>query len=261
MTLLYVTNLVIRYRSAGHGPAAVEGASFLMQQGEVVGVVGGSGSGKSSMAMAIGRLTDYLPCSVEGGISLMGKPVLALNAKEIRDVRKHDIAYVFQEPAVALNPVFRVRDQIREALDKYDARSVQDLLKTVKLDDAARVANAYPHQLSGGMKQRVMIAMALAKNPSLLIADEPTTALDVTVQKEILRLFVSLKKERKLSVLFITHDLQVAAAVADRILVMHEGRIVEEINEVQKLQVAHPYSKKLLSCSMAGRKPKSFFEV
>ncbi len=261
MNLLRVDNLSVTYRTGGEAIPAVRGATLEIREKEMVSLVGESGSGKSTLGLAIGRLLPGAASTLSGEIFFRGEDVLLFSSEKIREFRRKHIAYVFQEPASSLNPVFRVRSQIEECLPRKSREKAEHYLALAQIPDPLRVAEAYPHELSGGMKQRAMIAMALAKNPNLLIADEPTTALDVTVQKEILRLFVSLKKERKLSILFITHDLQVAAAVSDRILVMQEGRIVEEITDTQKLSVAHPYSRKLLSCAMAGRKPKTLFEV
>ena len=261
MSLLYVKDLCITYRSGNKNYPAVVNVSFDIQEGEIVSLVGESGSGKSSVALAIGRLTDYLSCSVTGSLIFKDKPIFQLDPRELRDFRRREIAYVFQEPATSLNPVFKVGDQIREVLEKKDAKEAKELLRKVQLVDVERVYRAYPHELSGGMKQRAMIAMALGKQPDLLIADEPTTALDVTVQKEILRLLLQLKRQRALSILLITHDLRVASAISDRILIMQHGKLVEEIKDPKKLEVFYPYSVKLLSCARMGGQPKSFFEV
>ena len=259
--ILLVKELCVFYQAGGKSRPAVWKADFKVNEGEIVTLVGESGSGKSSAAMAVGRLTDFLPCKVSGQIFFEDKPILAMNDEEIRAVRRHGIGYVFQEPSASLNPVFRVGDQIAEAMDDPDRPPIIELLKSVRLDDVERVARSYPHELSGGMKQRVMIAMALAKNPRLLIADEPTTALDVTVQREILRLLLDLRREKGLSILFITHDLGVAMAVSDRIIVMKDGQIVEEIADPRDLRVRHPYTAKLLACAKPAIEPKMYFEV
>lgn len=261
MSLVRVKNLSVFYHMGKRNESAVWKASFGIGRGEIVALVGGSGSGKSTVAMAIGRLTDFVPCDVSGVIMFKDRIILKLGEEEIRQVRRSEIAYVFQEPATSLNPVFSIRSQLGEALEEKSEEAAYDLLRAVQLADVRRIANAYPHELSGGMKQRAMIAMALAKKPDLLIADEPTTALDVTVQKEILRLLVQLKAGKDLSILFITHDIKVASAIADRILIMHRGEIVEEILDPKHLVVGHAYSRRLLNCATTGRKPKTYFEV
>jgi len=261
MKLLEVRDLSIRYRSRQGWEEAVRGVSLEVERGEVVTLVGESGSGKSSVAMALGRITDFMPCEVQGSILFKERSILDLGPREIQRVRRTEIGYVFQEPAASLNPVLRVGDQIEEVLEHKTRAKIQELLSSVQLLDSERVSLAYPHELSGGMKQRVMIAMALAKNPDLVIADEPTTALDVTVQGEILKLFLQLQRKKQLSILFITHDLHIASMISNRIYIMQGGQIVEEIRDPKTMAVTHPYSRKLLSATRVGEKPKTYLEV
>ena len=261
MSLLEINDLNITYFSRVGEHEAVRGFSLTMDAGEVVSLVGESGSGKSSVAMAIGRLLDYVPCHVTGSITFEGKKIFDMNPAEIRAVRRTHMGYVFQEPAVSLNPVFTVRNQIEEISNRRDEAKVLELLSKVQLTDPARVSRSYPHELSGGMQQRVMMAMALAKEPSLLIADEPTTALDATTQKEVLRLLLNLKKQASLTLLFVTHDLNIAAAISDRILVMKNGRLVEEIRDMAHLAPREDYSVKLFRSSLLHDEPKHLLDI
>ncbi len=257
--LLYITNLKVTYRSASGGRReAVAGVSLSLREGEILSLVGGSGSGKSTLGFSIARLTDFLPCSAQGSILLKERNVLEMTAREIQNLRRHEVAYVFQEPGSALNPVLTVGEQVKESAG--GGARAGEALEDVGFRDPDRILRAYPHELSGGMKQRAVIAMALAKDPALLVADEPTTALDSASQKEILKLLGALRS-RRLGVLFITHDLNVACALSDRILVMQSGRIVDEIKDPRRPAPSHPYTRKLLNCAMAGRNPKAFFEV
>jgi len=261
MSFLEVKNLDVTYLSRGEEVHAVQNVSFTMEAGEVVSLVGESGSGKSSVAMAVGRLLDYAPCRVTGSVVFEGKPVFEMNPAAIQTFRKTEVAYVFQEPAASLNPVFTVRDQVEEIWDHRDEAKVLELLSSVQLSDPERVSHSYPHELSGGMKQRVMIAMALAKQPRLFVADEPTTALDATVQKEVLGLLLDLKKKKSLTLLFITHDLNIAVAISDCILIMKDGQIVEEIRDVKNLKAQHPYTQKLFRASLLHDEPKHYLDV
>ena len=261
MTLVDVKGLGVRYRSASGTTDAVRGISFKVNEGEFVSLVGGSGSGKSTAALAIARLTDHLPCEVSGTVSFKGRDLLSMGADELRTVRRQGIAYVFQDPSASLNPVMRVGEQIAEVWGAPDPARVSELLASVRIEDTARVARAYPHQLSGGMKQRAVIAMALAKKPSLIVADEPTSALDAVSQRQVLSLFMDMRRTHRVSTLFITHDLNVARVLSDRILVMQEGLIVEEIADPRHLNLNHPYAVKLLRAAEAGRRPKTLFEV
>ncbi len=242
------------------GPApAVDDVSFEIARGETLGLVGESGSGKSVTAFSIIRLVQPPGRIAAGRIRFNGRDLLTLTEREMREVRGADIALIFQEPMTALNPVFTVGDQIAETLVVHRratgrearARAIE-LLASVRIPDAADRVNDYPHQLSGGMRQRVLIAMALACRPSLVIADEPTTALDVTIQAEVLDLLREMKAARNLSLLLITHDLGVIAETADRVAVMYAGRIVEQgpVRAVFR-QPQHPYTRGLLA-SMPG---------
>jgi len=239
---------------------AVNDVSFDIQQGETLGLVGESGSGKSVAAFSIMRLVQS-PGRVAGGsIYFRGRDLLRLSEREMRNVRGAEIALIFQEPMTALNPVFTIGDQLRETLLVHGAASRRDararaveLLQAVKIPDAAARVDDYPHQLSGGMRQRVLIAMALACRPALVIADEPTTALDVTIQAQILDLLREMKAAFNLSLLLITHDLGVIAETADRVAVMYAGRIVEQgaVRDVFR-QPQHPYTRGLLASIPGG---------
>ena len=235
----------------------VNDVSFTLAQGETLGIVGESGSGKTILSLALMGLEPY-GARHTGQAFLNAKnqrELLKCSREELRAIRGRDIAMIFQEPMTALNPVVRVGDQIAEAIrihepqigEKEIQRRVLASLERAAMPDPARRARQYPHQLSGGLRQRVMIAMALAANPRILIADEPTTALDVTVQKQILELLATLRRELQLSMLFITHDLGVVAQVADRIAVMYAGRIVEYGPVLEVLRAPrHPYTAGLL---------------
>ena len=260
--LLRVDRLRTVFPVAGGEAAAVDGVSFDIRRGETLGLVGESGSGKSVTALSIVRLVPP-PGRIAGGrIELDGRDVLDFDARAMRDVRGRRIGFVFQEPAAALNPVFSIGSQIAETVAAHGlargaaarARAV-DLLDAVRVPDPARRAREYPHELSGGLKQRAMIALALAADPDLVIADEPTTALDATVQAEVLDLLRDLRARFHLSLLLITHDLGVVAAIADRVAVMYAGRIVES-GPVDRLfaSPAHPYTRGLLAC-IPGQQP------
>ena len=233
----------------------VDRVSFRIAPGETLGVVGESGSGKSVTAFSILRLLQP-PGQITGGQVLFeGRNLLTLSEREMRDVRGAKISLIFQEPMTALNPVMRVGDHIAEALIVHGMASRTDanqraieLLEAVRIPDPARRVRDYPHQLSGGMRQRVMIAIALACRPPLIIADEPTTALDVTIQAQVLELLRDLRATFNLSLLLITHDFGVIAEMADRVAVMFQGRIVEEGPVRQILRTPqHPYTRTLLA--------------
>src|SRR5215204_6424525 len=252
--LLEVRNLQTHFPTRTGLVRAVDGVSFHLDRGELLGLVGESGCGKSMTALSIMLLVAPPGRIVNGEILFDGKDLLKLSDSEMRDMRGDDIAMIFQDPMTSLNPVFTVGEQIAEALrlhrkmSRHEARQATiEAMREVAIPDPARRVNDYPHQLSGGMRQRVMIAMALACNPKLLIADEPTTALDVTIQAQILELLDDLRKQRDLAVLLITHDLGVVAEVADRVAVMYTGRIVEE-SPVEELfaRPKHPYTEGLL---------------
>lgn len=252
-SLLDVRDLCVHFGSVDEPIRAVDGVDFQIFPGEMVALVGESGSGKSLSALSLVNLIPQPAGRIAGGsIRFQGRELVGLNDSALRSIRGRKISYVFQEPATSLNPVFRVGWQIGEAIRLLRTgvavrREVQALLAAVGLPDPARAARAYPHELSGGMQQRVMIAMALACNPDLLVADEPTTALDVTVQKQILDLLVELRATRNLSILLITHNLGIVAHVADRVYVMNRGKMVESGSTRAVLKAPqHAYTKKLL---------------
>ncbi len=252
--LLDVRDLHTHFPTRAGLVRAVDGVSFHLDRGELLGLVGESGCGKSITALSIMRLIAPPGKIVSGDIRFNGRDLLALPDAEMRRIRGDDIAMIFQDPMTSLNPVYTVGEQIAEALRlhrklsrKAAREAAIDAMREVAIPDPARRADDYPHQLSGGMRQRVMIAMALACDPKLLIADEPTTALDVTIQAQILELLNELRTTRELAVLLITHDLGVVAEVADRVAVMYTGRIVEE-SPVSELfaRPKHPYTEGLL---------------
>jgi peptide/nickel transport system ATP-binding protein len=252
--LLEVRNLQTHFPTRAGLVRAVDGVSFYLDRGELLGLVGESGCGKSMTALSIMRLISPPGKIVCGEIIFDGNDLLKLPEADMRQIRGDDIAMIFQDPMTSLNPVFKVGEQIAEALrlhrkmSRREARlAAIDAMREVSIPDPERRVDDYPHQLSGGMRQRVMIAMALACDPKLLIADEPTTALDVTIQAQILELLDELRKNRELAVLLITHDLGVVAEVADRVAVMYTGRIVEE-SPVEELfaRPKHPYTEGLL---------------
>ena len=253
--LLEVRDLFVEFQTRDGVARVINGASFRLDRGETLALLGESGSGKSVTAQAILGLLDMPPARISGGaIQYDGVDLLKLSERARRDVRGRDIAMIFQDALSALNPVFSVGWQIAEVLihragaTRADAeRRAVELMDLVRIPGARSRVHDYPHQFSGGMRQRVMIAMALALNPKVLIADEPTTALDVTVQAQIMDLLADLRRDQNLALLLITHDLGVVADVADRIAVMYAGRIVEHA-DVHPLYAApaHPYTKGLL---------------
>jgi oligopeptide/dipeptide ABC transporter ATP-binding protein len=252
--LLEVRNLHTQFPTRAGLVRAVDGVSFHVDGGELLGLVGESGCGKSITALSVMRLISPPGKIVDGQIIFEGENLLEASEERMREIRGDDIAMIFQDPMTSLNPVYTVGEQIAEALrlhrnmSRAEARAAAiEAMKEVAIPDPARRASDYPHQLSGGMRQRVMIAMALACDPKLLIADEPTTALDVTIQAQILELLNELRETRELGVLLITHDLGVVAEVADRVAVMYTGRIVEE-SPVEELfaRPKHPYTEGLL---------------
>jgi oligopeptide/dipeptide ABC transporter ATP-binding protein len=238
--------------------AAVDGIDFSISQGKTLGIVGESGCGKSVTSLSIMRLVAEPEGKIVGGeIIFKGEDLLKKSEKEMRSIRGNEISMIFQEPMTSLNPVFTVGDQISEAIKLHQglsndeaAKKSIDMLKLVGIPMPEKRVNEFPHQLSGGMRQRVMIAMALACNPALLIADEPTTALDVTIQAQILELMKSLKERTGAAIMLITHDLGVVAEVADDIMVMYAGKVVE-YGDVRSIfnNPMHPYTQGLL-CSI-----------
>jgi len=255
-TLLSVQNLKVYFRSGDECARAVDGVSFEVRNKETVCIVGESGCGKTVSALSILGLVTTPPGEiVDGQIVFAGRNLLEFSEKEMQKIRGNHIAMVFQEPLTSLNPVFTIGNQISEAVSihkKIGAESLHEkcirLLKDVGISSPEQRFEDYPHQLSGGQRQRVMIAMALACDPDLIIADEPTTALDVTVQAQILELFGSIQKKQSMSILYITHDLGVVAAIADRVYVMYSGIIAEQGNTEQIFRnTRHPYTQGLLA--------------
>jgi len=252
--LLEVRDLRVSFFTPRGEVRAVDGVSFTIDEGETFGLVGESGCGKSVTALSLLRLLDGSGRIVGGDIVFAGRTLLALSEEEMRSLRGDQIAMVFQEPMTSLNPVFTVGYQIGEVLEVHRGMSRKqaraeaiELLRLVEIPEPERRVDAYPHQLSGGMRQRVMIAMALACRPRLLIADEPTTALDVTIQAQILDLLAHLQEQFGMAVLFVTHDLGIVAERARRVAVMYAGRIVEEAETATLFRnPLHPYTRGLL---------------
>jgi oligopeptide/dipeptide ABC transporter ATP-binding protein len=267
-TSLGVRGLTVELPTPGGWVRPVNDVSFTLGEGETLGIVGESGSGKTMLSLALMGLEPHgarhtgeawlklRAGSENGGVrNARRENLLAISQHEMRELRGREIAMIFQEPMTALNPVLRIGAQVEEAIRVHEPRAGEseihrralEALERAALSDPARLARQYPHQLSGGLRQRVMIAMALAAGPAVLIADEPTTALDVTVQKQILELLAKLRRELQLSMLFITHDLGVVAQVAARVAVMYAGRIVE-VGPVEEVLRAprHPYTEGLL---------------
>lgn len=253
MSLLEVKNLQLDFGRGPHGLRAVDGVSLSLEAGRTLCLVGESGSGKSVTALSIARLVPSPPAVyVEGEVLLEGRDVLKMNAAELRDVRGGVVSYVFQEPGASLNPVFRVGHQIKEALKLHRRQAATDaevirLLKLVGIPAPELRIKNYPHEMSGGMQQRVMIAMALAPHPKLLVADEPTTALDVTVQAQIIELLGQLQEQLGMAILLITHNLGIVGDLADHVAVMYAGQIVEMAPARELLKrPLHPYTKALM---------------
>ncbi len=256
MALLELKDLKTFFRTKRGIVKAVNGVSYKVEAGKTLGVVGESGSGKSVSAMSILQLLDGNGYIESGEILFDDTDLTKLSTNDMYQIRGNDISVIFQEPMTSLNPIFSVKRQLREpfmihqGMDKTEAeKNVIDILLAVKIPNPEIVAKQYPHQLSGGMRQRVMIAMALACRPKLLIADEPTTALDVTIQAQILKLMNDLKEERKTSILFITHDLGVINQMADDVVVMYCGEVVEKAPAsviFGKHEYSHPYTQGLM---------------
>lgn len=256
MSLLEVENLKISFDSQRGHTDAVKGISFKIDDGESVAIVGESGSGKSVTAMSLMRLLPPPPiCSVSGKILCGGKNVGEMTDAELRKARGGEIAYIFQEPSTSFNPLFTVGSQIAEAVRLHSPKgtdvekTVADSLAEVGIRDAALRARSYPYEMSGGMLQRAMIAMALACRPKLLVADEPTTALDVTIQKQVIDLLVQIRKRRKMAILLITHNFGIISELCERVIVMFRGEIVETGKCRDVLHnPQHPYTKALINC-------------
>ena len=270
-TVLDVANLTIAFQQDGHSIVAVRGVSFSVAKGETLALVGESGSGKSVTALStVGLLPDS--AQITGSVRYLGAEMVGASLAELRRVRGNDISFIFQEPMTSLNPLHTIEKQLSESLTLHQGLSgaaaharVLDLLHKVGIREAESRLSAYPHQLSGGQRQRVMIAMALANGPELLIADEPTTALDVTIQAQILELLAELKRSEGLSLLFITHDLGIVRRIADRVCVMQGGEIVEQGKTAEIFgNPQHPYTQKLLAAEpkgVAGPVPEGAAEV
>jgi peptide/nickel transport system ATP-binding protein len=260
--LLAVEHLVTRFETGSGEVRAVDDVSFEIRSGAAVGLVGESGSGKSVTALSLLRLVKDPPGRIAGGhIRFRGQDVLKMSERELQKLRGDQIAMIFQEPMTSLNPVYTVGDQVAEVLTLHRgmkrrealARAVA-LFERVGIGDAARRVDEYPHQLSGGMRQRVMIAMALACEPALLIADEPTTALDVTIQAQILDLLARLRRELGMALLLITHDLGIVAEVCDEVIVMYAGHVVEHGPTAEIFRhPRHPYTRGLIDSIPAYR--------
>ncbi|WP_163969712.1 ABC transporter ATP-binding protein [Oceanobacillus halotolerans] len=253
--ILEVKNLKIQFKSGKETVQPIRGVDFTLKKGETLGVVGESGSGKSVTSLAVmGLLPETSSEIVDGEINFNGKDLTKMKEKQFRKIRGNEISMIFQEPMTSLNPVFTIGQQLSEPLRQHRNMSkkeiekeIIDVLNQVGIPRAEQIINEYPHQLSGGMRQRVMISLALLCQPELMIADEPTTALDVTIQAQILELMKDIKDKNDMSLLLITHDLGVVAEMCDRVVVMYAGEIVEvaEINELFD-EPRHPYTRGLI---------------
>jgi ABC-type dipeptide/oligopeptide/nickel transport system ATPase component len=254
--LLEVGDLRVSFRDRRTMTSVVHGVGFRFRSGDTLAVVGESGSGKSVTCLALTGLLPRPPaCRVEGSVRLLGRELVGAEPAVLRAVRGKDIAYIFQEPSASLNPVFTVGEQIAEAVRLHFPKEsdvegrVVEALRRVGIRDPERRRRDYPHQLSGGMNQRVMIAIALACRPRILVADEPTTALDVTIQADIMRLLRELKETTDMSIVLITHNFGLVKGFADRVIVMYQGRIVEQGNVATVLESPqHAYTRALIAC-------------
>lgn len=253
MPLLEIKDLTLDFVSGGHRVRALDGVSLSVNEGETICLVGESGSGKTVTAMSIGRLLPSPPAQYSGGQLLVdGRDVLQMSKRELRSIRGGVVNYIFQEPGASLNPVFRVGQQIMESLKLHQPQHATEaevirLLTMVGIPAPEIRAQSYPHQMSGGMQQRIMIAMAIASRPKLLVADEPTTALDVTIQAQILNLLRDLQKQLGMAILLITHNLRIVQQIANRVLVMYAGQVVEQGNVEEVVhRPHHPYTRALL---------------
>jgi len=260
--LLKVENLSVEFRTENGVVKAVDDVSFEVNEGEPVGIVGESGSGKSVTALTLLQLVPNPPGRVTGGrILLDGVDILSKSQSQMRNIRGNLASMIFQEPMTALNPVFTIANQMVEVIRVHQKVSKREalqiairMLDTVNIPTPEKCVKQYPHELSGGMRQRVMIAMALSCNPKLLIADEPTTALDVTVQAQVLKEIHQQQSERNMGMILITHDLGVVAETCKRVIVMYKGKIVEEAETEQLFRnPRHPYTQKLLSSVLSMR--------
>ncbi|MGA0943836.1 MAG: dipeptide/oligopeptide/nickel ABC transporter permease/ATP-binding protein [Methylophilaceae bacterium] len=270
--LLSVQNLSTQFHVNQDIYQSSNDVSFEIQEGECLGLIGESGSGKSVTALSITSLVASPPGVIKkGSVNYKNQNLLALPYEELRSIRGNKISYIFQDPLTTLHPLHTIGDQLLEALQAHDSElsasesisKSKELLKSVQIPNPDNVWDVYPHQLSGGMRQRVCIAMALINDPELIIADEPTTALDVTVQAQILNILNSLRKERKLSILFISHDFGVISQLCDRVIVMYAGSIVEEgpVKNIMQ-QAAHPYTSELIKCvPQLGNKEHALYSI
>ena len=257
MTLLDVQGLTTAFMTGRGEITAIEEVSFSLKEGEILGIVGESGSGKSVTALTIMGLLPQPPARIAAGkVIFQGQELTKLSSRELQRIRGPGIAMIFQEPMTSLNPVFSIGDQIMETIKAHEnlpaaalRKRAIDMLDKVGIPSAARRLDDYPHQMSGGQRQRVMIAIALACNPKLLIADEPTTALDVTIQAQILDLLMDFRDEFGMAIMIITHNMGVIAETADRVLVMYAGRVIEEAPVARVFDhPIHPYTRGLLEC-------------
>lgn len=256
MALLEVSNLRVGFSRRDGIAEAIRGIDLSIDHGEAVGLVGESGSGKSLTALAILRLLDRHARVVDGRILFNGNDLLALTERDLRRIRGAQISMIFQDPLTSLNPAFTIGRQLTDVIQTHQGLSLReartraiDVLSLVDIPSPAARLRSYPHQFSGGMRQRVLIAMAIACRPQLLIADEPTTALDVTVQAQVISLLRRVRDELKLAVLFITHNLDLVAELCDRVVVMYAGRIMEEAPVEQLFTTPrHPYTRALMAC-------------
>jgi len=257
VTLLDVQGLTTAFMTGRGEITAIEDVSFSLKEGEILGIVGESGSGKSVTALTIMGLLPTPPARIAAGkVLFQGQELTKLSSREMQRIRGPGIAMIFQEPMTSLNPVFSIGDQIMETIKAHEnlpaaalRKRAIDMLDKVGIPSAARRLDDYPHQMSGGQRQRVMIAIALACNPKLLIADEPTTALDVTIQAQILDLLMDLRDEFRMAIMIITHNMGVIAETADRVLVMYAGRVIEEAPVARIFDhPVHPYTRGLLEC-------------
>ncbi len=263
--MLSVRDLRVSFCTEQGMVQAIDGVSFDVAEGEILGVVGESGSGKTVSLLAVMGLITDPNAVIEGSIKYQGRELVGLSAKDMRKLRGREIAMIFQDPMTALTPVYTIGWQIAEQIRAHEKISTKaaeqraiDLLQEVNIPNPAEAIHLYPHQLSGGMRQRAVIAMALSCNPSLLVADEPTTALDVTVQAQILDLVRKLQKNYKSAVVFITHDMGVIAEIADRVMVMYAGRIAERGSKRELFsEPQHPYTQALLDSipPLEGKRP------
>jgi peptide/nickel transport system ATP-binding protein/oligopeptide transport system ATP-binding protein len=257
VSLLDVQGLTTAFMTGRGEITAIEDVSFSLKEGEILGIVGESGSGKSVTALTIMGLLPRPPARIAAGsVKFQGQELTKLSSREMQRIRGPGIAMIFQEPMTSLNPVFSIGDQIMETIRAHESlpaaalrKRAIDMLDKVGIPSAARRLDDYPHQMSGGQRQRVMIAIALACNPKLLIADEPTTALDVTIQAQILDLLMDLRDEFRMAIMIITHNMGVIAETADRVLVMYAGRVIEEAPVARIFDhPVHPYTRGLLEC-------------